>query len=436
MKIYQIIFGLICSVFLQSQAIGAEIPAQFFRTTLYAGDPDRNWTALWSRGDPSDPGSLGLIRNGDTKYDVTPGVELRLRDSEQFENWHWRGLRCDQIGTWPVVVNGRTKGEITVVKSPKRIQTTLTPGQRVGSISVLPAQGLNGYGCFLTGNLTVSPGATIVGLTIDGNVTGSFDNCVFDSCVFRRGQVGPMLETDRGCLFKDCKFENCTVATCSSGMFLRCVWVGKPALGGHNFCNERGTRLALIDCTFDGTDRGVIARATWGDNSDNLYAGIWFKNIAMTPNGGELICVEGNRSPLGFNRNLMFCLRASACVGSVLFFDGQANDNLLSNVRTPIDICGLAPQRGNIIRDSECDYVRINWNGNKGAVNTLLQDVACIGFKPSARGLASGDPKYFKPGIFTAVVEDGSPEPTTRAVRVTVKGHDPAFMPFWRVVNE
>ena len=403
---------------------------QFYRYTLVAGDPDRNFTVFWSRD--------RLNRDGDQGFAVTSPtatlLPLRLRETEQFESWHWQAFRCDTVGTHEVYVNGRLMGSVTVVAgTPSKTYTRL--GEIVGPYTLPPGVRFRGYGCTLTGDLVVSPGCTVTGLTVDGNVTGSFDNCVFDSCTFRRGMVGPMLPADRQTLFRDCEFRNATAATLSSGLLHRCRWLGKPALGGHNFCNERATRLAMIDCTFEETDRGIIARSTWGDNSDNLYAGIWFKNIAMTPNGGELICVEGNRFPSGFNRNLVFCLRQSACVGSILFFDGSASDNLLSNVRLPVDICGLAPQRGNIIRDSECDYIRINWNGNKGATGTVIQDVACIGFKPSASGLASGDPKYYRPGTFVAVVDDASPIPTTQCIRVTVKGQDSLFAPFRGIQN-
>ena len=115
-----------------------------------------------------------------------------------------------------------------------------------------------------------------------------------------------------------------------------------------------------------------------------------------------------------------------------MLFDSIASDNLFDNIRIPVDITGLARQSGNVIQDSECDYIRINWpkgdgTYNTGATNTLLRYVACIGFQPSARGLASGDPKHFKPGVFRAVVEDGSPTPTTRAIGLTVSGQSQGF---------
>lgn len=438
MKNVKIILALICSGFCGIQAQGQVL----LRDMVFLGDEFRDWNIIWDRGNPQDPGSLGLIRHGDQKYDLVligqdrierPVLNKHLREQTQMESWHWRAFQVPSTippGKYQVVINGRPKGLIQVVHAPQVKIVRLSPGERQNSLTARSGEQIRGYGCTMTGNLAVNPGCTIVGLTIDGNVTGSFDNVVFDSCVFRRGQIGPFQESDRGCLFRDCRFENATCATCSSGCFLRCLWLGRPSMGGHNFCNERSTRLAVIDGVFQRTDRGLILRSMWGPNSDNLYAGIQFENINATPNGGELICVEG--SGTGFNRNLIFALRQSGCVGGVSLFDSIASDNLFDNIRVPVDVCGLNRQTGNIIQDSECDYVRINWPNDKGgynsgASNTLLRYVACVGFKPSARGLASGDPKYYTPGQFRAVVEDGSPTPTTRAIGLTVSNQAQGF---------
>lgn len=419
------------------------VPAQLFRETVYLGDPDRDWTIVWSRGYPTDPGSIGLIRAGDTGdlesvYLRGPGGVLvptknfHLRERTQFESWHWKAFRVPRetpIGGYPVVVNNRTVGEIKVVHRSTPNPRSLRIGEVVANIKLAPNDTLRAYGTVLTGDMAVSPGCTVTGLTIDGNVSGSFDNCVFDSCTFRRGQVGPSRENDYGNLFRDCVFQNSTLATCS-GCFLRCRWEGPTNTGNHNFVNERSERLAVLDCTFRRTDRGLVLRSTWGPNSDNLYAGIQFNDINSTPNGGELFCVEGAGS--GFNRNLIFCVRQNGCVGGVMLFDSIASDNIFDNIRIPIDIVGMNKQTGNIIQDSEVDYVHINWPKGDGtyfdgAKDTLLQRVACIGFKPSARGQASGDPKYYTPGQFRAVVEDGSSNPSTKAIGLTVSGQAQGF---------
>lgn len=436
-------FGLLLSLFCMVSVANGQ---QLFRDKLVVGDPYRDFSIVWSRGDPADPGSLGLIRAGDTgdldsvtlrSADGTlyPTIKTPLREQTQWESWHWKAFRLTPqtpAGKYTALVAGRDRGSLVVIPKQQSSILRLPLGERQANYTLSPSTQLRGYGSFVTGDITVSPGCTIVGLTIDGNVTGSFDNCVFDSCTFRRGQIGPMMETDRGALFKDCRFESTTVATCSSGCFLRCVFDNKPATGYHNFVNERSTRLAVVDCIFRRTDRGLILRSTWGTNSENLYAGIQFNDINSTPNGGELICVEGGGA--GFNRNLLFGFRQSGCTGSISLFDSIANNNIIDNCRVPIDIVGMAEQRGNIVRESELDYVRINWpkgdgSNYSGAVNTLLQNVACIGFKPSARGQASGDPKYYSAGLFRAVIEDGSPTPSTKGVGLTVKGQTEGFLP-------
>lgn len=417
-------------------------PAQQLRSILYVGDSYRDFQVIWDRGDPTDSGSCGLIRHGDTG-DLN-NVYLRaqadntvyatklvpLREAPQFETWHWKAFRVENVpaGIYQVLIADRVKGEIKIQKVTQSNVTKLSPGERTNSLTARTGEQIRGYGTIMTGNLTVNAGATIVGLTIDGNVTGNFDNVVFDSCTFRRGMVGPMGENDRGCLFKNCLFSNGTIATCSSGAFVTCRFEGRSALGGHNFCNERSVRLVVINCSFRQTDRGLVLRSRWGTNDDNLYAGIQFNDINSTPNGGELLCIEGTGQ--GFSRNLLFGMRSSGCGGGILLFDSIANHNLINNCRVPIDIVGQAEQRGNIIQDSEVEYVRINWRGVKGAVDTKLIDVASIGFRPSARGQMAAGPSLYANDVFSAVIDDGSPTPSTQAIRVTVRDQGEGFLPF------
>lgn len=430
-----LILGCVSIAYGQSR----EVPAQLYRDTLYVGDPLRDFSVIWSRGDTANPKNLGLVLSGDTgdldtvylrgQAGTFKATQPPLREGTQYESWHWKAFGLPAgipPGKYEVVIAGRVKCVTDVLVGKPAQSLILAPGE-YQTLSLRTGSTIRGYGCTLSGKLTVSPNTAITGLTIDGNVTGSFDNVVFDSCTFRRGMIGPNLETDRATLFKDCRFENYTVATISSGLFLRCVWVGRPALGGHNFCNERGTRLAVINGTFDDTDRGIIARPRWGDNSDNLYAGLWFKNIASTNNGDELLCVEGG--PYSFNRNLVFGIRANGCNGSVLLFNAKANDNLFNNIRVPVDITGLAEQSGNVVQDSECEYVRINWPGNSKAINTRLKDVYSVGFMPRARNQASGDAQFWADTKFQAVFQDGSLTPTTTGSGLKVFNAAGGYLP-------
>lgn len=414
------------------------IMSQLFRDTCFLGDPDRDWSIIWDRGDPTDGGSVGLIRNTDPAVEmilvsesgvVFPVKDYFIREQTQMESWHWRAFRCiAPAGAYQVVINGRAKGKITLVQKTSNIVMKLGAGERTNGLSLGLNTTVRGYNTTMTGNLMVNAGCTIVGLTIDGNVTGPFNNVVFDSCTFRRGQVGPMGGNEYGCLFRDCRFENATVGNCSSGCFLRCSFVGTSALANHNFVNERSVRLAVINATFQRTDRGLVLRSMGGPNSDNLYAGLQFNDINMTNNGGELICTEGSGD--GFNRNLVFCVRQSGCTGSIMLFDAKASDNVFDNIRVPVDIVGKNEQNNNIIRDSEVPYVHINWNGESGAVNTSLQKTGSVGFVPSARGIASGEPKYYTNETFKAVMDDGAPVPSTRAWLCTVRDQAAGFLPF------
>lgn len=417
------------------------IQVSFTRDTVYPNDPDRCFVCMWSRGDPQDPNSIGLIRRGDTGDLDT--VTLRaadgtlhktqryhLRERTEYEGWHWKSFQVPPVapGQYTVMVGGRDRGVITVAQGPLLKVIKLSPGERLISLTAKTNEQVRGFGCTITGNLTVQPGASVVGLRIDGNVTGNFDNVVFDSCTFRRGQVGPMQANDRSVLFRDCVFENCTAFNLSSGLLLRCKFVGRTARGGHNFCNEWASRLAVIDCEWDNTDRGIIARPRWGDNSDNLYAGLWFSRIATTPNGDELLCVEGQGKPeIGFHRNLIFCVRSTACNGPLLLYSSKASYNLFNNVRCPIDVTGMDEQIGNIVQDSECEYVRVNWPRQSKANGTQLLNITSVGFTPRPRNQPTGDPVWWHDSKFTAVFQDSSPAPTTRGVGLTARGQAAGF---------
>lgn len=404
------------------------ITAKRSRSILYQGDPNRNYTVIWSRGDPKDPASLGLVRSGD-RGDLdavtlisasgvrTPAPTKFLRERVEYESWHWKAFSIPAnlpMGTYDVEVSGRVVSSITVAPRSYQYTKKLPLGEVVTPEFVLQANTqLRAYGTILTGNLRVNPGCTITGLTIDGNVTGDFQDVVFDSCVFRRGMVGPNLPTNTNTAFIDCEFQKYTIATIHSGLFLRCNITGRSAVGAHNFCNERGNNLACIGTTFDNTDRGFILRPMWGENSDCLYAGTLFQNICFTNNGDELLCVEGG--PFEFSRNMFFNVRATNCTGAMLLFSSVANHNLFNNIRVPVDITGMALQTGNIIMDSECEYVRINWRGFDKANLTHLERVYSPGLVRRARNQATGDSYWWADPKWTGVFEDGAASPNTTA---------------------
>ena len=428
----------------------APIVGVLSRDAVYVGDSDRDFTVLWSRGDPNDGQSLGLRRWWDltpdkkTRMDtalvnvstglVYPVTPITLRHQEELESWYWQAIRpLVPAGQYRVTVNDRTVSALTVMTAAGRRVTRLTAGERQSDFIMAPNSILRGHGCTLRANLVVAPGCNIVGLTIEGNVTGSFDNCVFDQCVFRNGKVGPFQDTDRQVMFKDCVFRWVQCWQLNSGLFLRCKWHGT---NGHAYCTESAQRLAMVDCLFDRTDRGLVLRPRFGDNSNNLYAGIWFRDIALEPNGSELVCVEGG--PFRFDRNLFFGLRQSSCVGSFLLYSSKASYNYCNNIRIPVDITGMGEQIGNVVQDSECEYVRVNWPQRKNedgswvwnqqAVGTKLLNINSVGFMPKARNQATGDPAFWHDTKFQAVIQDGSPTPTTKGVNLTVRGQAAGFV--------
>lgn len=98
--------------------------------------------------------------------------------------------------------------------------------------------------------------------------------------------------TDPFMYYKDCTFRRCSMFA-SAGMFLNCTWEGMRGEGRHAF-STWGTSgpLALIGCSFRGTDRGPVIN-TRTTVSNVLMDSITVTECSWVDNGNECLCIEG-----------------------------------------------------------------------------------------------------------------------------------------------
>lgn len=371
---------------------------QQFRTVMYAGDPDRDWNVIWTRGDYISPSAYGFFVRGDeiwdpvqlvgangTAYAVKP---FTIRQQDWFENCFYRTFRIHATtpaGQYQIRLNRKMVGDVEVRRgglSPVYNLLIKSP-----ALKMQAGNTYSGYGCIVKGNVTVAPNCTIEGLTVvDGLTEGLAENCVFKDCTFIRGQFGGMVDwsrpkeyVDHGALYINCRFLNCQVTGCTSGAFVNCEFIGR-VIGagggnGHNFVTERGKRLCMFNCLFDRTDRGPILRTAWGDNSDNLYCGLELRDITATTNGNEAFCIENNANR--FDRNMILGLRTSNVANHLQIWNTPADGNLIANSwfckNCTVHLAGIEPQNHNaVMYCGLSEPVKLNGNGSKAKDTTTL----------------------------------------------------------------
>ena len=286
---------------------------QIWRRNLVPTDPQRNWFAAWSATGLMPDDRFRLLG---PKGEAVPLTPFRLRPT----TWVDAKLMCcfrvpvtANLGTYTLVIAGVPSGSITLVDKDSRSAPMVAKGIN----NVLP------------------PG--------------------YDT------------------LYMDCVWDRTSTFT-AGGLYLNCEWKGLayPGLGTTHAFSTWGTKgpLALVGCTFDGTDRGPgINLGPDGSIVEPLFYGLTLRNISHIDGGNELLWVETRRDPetgviLYPNSKLIRpILAAWRCYGNEgdIYIAGPTEDALIRDV--VIDRGNIVAHgdslRGGIIEDCELRRGRI-----------------------------------------------------------------------------
>jgi len=284
---------------------------QIWRRNLVPGDPSRNWFAAWS--------AQGLLPDDRFRLLDSRGVALklepfRLRPTQWFDE---RIMCCFRVpndapkGTYTLVVAGMPAGNINLVWSSDKAAPPVVGNPALAISAVSPA---------------ISP------------------DTLYLNCVFTRASV----------------FS-------PGGFYLNCEWYGlaSPGLGTTHAFSTWGLKgpLALVGCTFDGTDRGPVLNLTDGPIVEPLFYGLTLRNISHVDGGNELFCVE-KRQDAPDGAKLIRPILASwkcYCNEGDFYIAGPTEDALIRDV--VIDRGNIVAikdaLRGGIIEDCELRRGRI-----------------------------------------------------------------------------
>lgn len=279
---------------------------QIWRRNLVPADPQRNWFAAWSRDGLMPDDRFRLLG---PKGEAVPLTPFRLRPT----TWVDRSLMCcfrvpvtANLGTYTLVIAGVPSGTITLVDKDSRSAPMVAKGIN----NVLP------------------PG--------------------YDT------------------LYMDCVWDRTSTFT-AGGLYLNCEWRGLayPGLGTTHAFSTWGTKgpLALVGCTFDGTDRGPVINLTDGPIVEPLFYGLTLRGISHVDGGNELLCVEKRADAPDGAKLIRPILASWRCYGNEgdFYFAGPTEDACIRDI--VIDRGNIVAikdaLRGGIIEDCELRRGRI-----------------------------------------------------------------------------
>lgn len=320
------------------------------RTRLRIGDPDRSWFYSWNYD-----GGMGGIRQklSVSEWDYDAGYHGLYRPVLSKP-----GLLTVDVGT-PVRLNvlpALTKRPAPAPVTPGTSSAsaiasyvvggynviTLAPGEHVLDRPVSLPAGTTLRGRHATVNWSGANPAfftgddvSLYGITFHPDIPApvtyaggpNYDTgLVAGFCTFRRCDLGYW---HREAYVYDSRFESAGCGIAPAGLHLRNVYTGPAYEHAFKFGAGLGP-VAVVDCIFDGSDRGLIASAST-PISDSLHVGNVFQNICRTLSGCENGLVEGGAL---YSRALYLHTRMLGCSSTLLQTnnDGVTSDILVRDL--------------------------------------------------------------------------------------------------------
>lgn len=416
------------------------------RNVLVPGHPDRDWIQVWSVDFDLFTHQFPVGQLVDTNNNVVELKQFYPRPWLFTEPFHscFRILNPISAGTYQLLVDGVDAGSVEVrdVFEPQAFttatsmaqlktklaagrDTTLAPGTYIlkSPLSMPDNTRLIGYGA----RIIVEPKAKLY---------GGFDDIIFssigDRCeirgiefVFPNGFYPPDVTE---LVVADCKFksnnwriegqngtsaggwlviqgvnnivQNCVFSYGGRGggdgaAWVGCRFYGLPDANCHAFqCDGNKEPLMMLDCLFDGTDRGPMIRPLNRDVNEVFVSHIQCQNMNQMYNGCEALGFEGSFQA---QRSIWNNFRISNCasvlqLGSKTFknrFHGFHGDDVYVNFTDEVE------HTENYFYNSELRYGRI-YLGNQ-ATNNRVFYVGIIGWRLSVHNQFNGEP-----GIYAA----------------------------------
>lgn len=441
----------------------------FSRLQVTPGDPRRDWTYAWSRaGVPAGPVSIAAVGQppvpcerfllgwpawqGDELYHVGIRVPATVADGTYF-------LRFGDVTTnHRLTVVNRTPLTSCVVatggQDAERIEraladhdvVTLLPGlfRLSRAVRMPPWRELRGAGAVLSKlanpadrfDCMFIPGdnCTFAGLTFRANDSVLFNDdggkhAVIDRCTFEDCQLGYWVND--GLLVDRCRFDRAGAGYVRCGLWHRCRWEGLTR-HGHAWVAwgqpDPRIRPAVVDCVFDGTDRGPGLTSNWGDLSDTFIHSLECRSISRVYGGNELLGFEKGGRGFALRRLLAMHVRGYHCEGQVQFWTGEVTDCLLRDlVLDGPSVCFSAadgsPMTGNVIEESEFRGGGVQLAPT--ATGNTVRRCAFTGWRPTRANVE------MRPNQFAgrAVVEALGAQAATNRVTASVVTAQPAGVP-------
>lgn len=400
---------------------------------------DRDWLLAWSYD-----GGLWL------SFDDEPAERRPISPTELVYDADYHGVFALPKDAKPgkhTLGLGDASEVVVVVKPPARKKATIQPGLSADNIQAAIASGkrditlaagehiftrsvvlpddtvIRGYGATIRGTeaiagagghrpvFVVGKNISIYGVTFTHEQSTSImlrgpmvpTGLVLADCTFRRCMMG-FFFTDA--LVRDCRFESAGAGIAAGGLWLRCAFTGPPYVHAWSHGTGLGA-VAMVDCVFEGTDRGPIFQADGGSIDDFLSVGLRCSNISQTPNGNEIfLCEPGSTA---FRRATILHTRISGCQSMALQMDGQSSQCLVRDffMDGGGGICLWGNVRDWIVQDFElrngagiycgpnCTGVRfidgsiVDWR--PGRINQAWQNPSPLGYQRTIAAWSEGE---------------------------------------------
>ena len=413
-----------------------ESPIWMNRTALYHGNVDKNWSVAYSRRNLT--GALTLVDVGLNEFtptEIAIGVSVVTGGDG--------GLRRGFVlpaglasGTYTYKIGTRTAGTVTVSPAPVNADPRRLWPSSDGQVARANAYMVQGYDVMLMpgryhittpfvmqadrtlyGNKAVissdtlsyllqpANGCTLKGLEFRGlrdDAQGAFSttaasNVTVKDCAFT-GMIVNYNGALAGSLFESCEFDRSAfyAGAGTGGMSLyRCRWNG---VYGHALVLGGSDKIAVVDCEFADTDRGIVVQNTV---ADCYLSSLTFRGQDRVNNGSTCFESEGNVTMV--SRLVLTQWRATGCAGGIQWWSTSAEDNLIYNYRdngqgimfhagNPL-ISPAVVQSGNHVLEGELQGASVQIFTD--ARYNLIENVACINWRPTNGNRFNGQEAYY-----------------------------------------